>query len=139
MSMRHVLIIDDEESIRTAARFILEDVGYIVYEAANGQAGLDYLRTTTEPLVVLLDLMMPVMSGITLLQTLHQRPGLADGHTFILFTAASTFTADTLRLYLPDHQLLSLPKPFSMDELLAIVDEAAASQVAVSGHGEHSA
>lgn len=121
-----ILIIDDEESIRTASRFALEDGGYTVAEASDGQAGLDFLRGATQPLVVLLDLMMPTMSGIALLQVLRQEPALAERHVFVLFTAATTFTADTLCVYLPSHPLLALPKPFALDDLLATVAEAAA-------------
>jgi CheY-like chemotaxis protein len=120
-----VLIIDDEVAIRTGVRLTLEDVGYEVIEAPNGRVGLDILQTATDPLVVLLDLMMPEMSGIMLLQALKDEPALAQRHAFVIFTAARAFSAPTLVFYLPGKRLLNLPKPFSLDELLVTVEQAA--------------
>src|SRR5262249_37799787 len=58
-----VLVIDDDDDIRTLVQELLETEGYSVASAANGAQALDLLRTLT-PGVVLLDLTMPVMDGI---------------------------------------------------------------------------
>ncbi|HET9221522.1 MAG TPA: response regulator, partial [Roseiflexaceae bacterium] len=59
-----ILIVDDESSIREMLRLFLELKGYTVASAINGQDALDYLRQSPEPpQMILLDLMMPVMSG----------------------------------------------------------------------------
>src|SRR5258708_36466762 len=88
MPVRKVLVVDDEDSTRAAVRFMLEDAGYEVSEAPNGIVALDLLHAATEPMVVLLDLMMPGMSGLRLLQIVGSEPELAARHDFILFTAA---------------------------------------------------
>lgn len=121
---RTVLIIDDEEAVRIAVRLTLEDGGYRVLEAPNGRIGLDHLRAATEPLVVLLDLMMPSMSGLELLRALGREPALAAHHAFIIFTAASAFRAATLMFFLPGKRLFDLPKPFDIDRLVSVVEQA---------------
>lgn len=119
---RTILIIDDEEAVRSAVHLTLEDGGYRVLEAPNGLAGLDHLRTATEPLVVLLDLMMPSMSGLELLHALATEPEVGARHAFIIFTAASAFSASTLVFYLPSKRLFDLPKPFDIDQLISVVE-----------------
>ncbi len=58
-----ILIVDDDDDIRQTLRDVLEDEGYAVVEAKNGQEALDQLRQAQKVCVVLLDLMMPVMDG----------------------------------------------------------------------------
>lgn len=58
-----VLIVEDDLDIRDALSQILEEEGYAVATAANGQEALDVLRTGPPPRIILLDLMMPVMNG----------------------------------------------------------------------------
>lgn len=136
MSPRTVLIIDDEESIRKAVHLTLADRGYDVLEAIDGRAGLDLLSSERRRLVVLLDLMMPTLSGLKLLQEVGQDPALAARHVFILFTAARAFTAQELRTYLPNRHLLNLPKPFTIDQLIEIVEQAA-TEIARTSASQH--
>jgi len=58
-----ILIIDDDEAIRTALQLVLENEGYRVFIAENGQEGLELLENIPRPDVILLDLMMPVLDG----------------------------------------------------------------------------
>ncbi len=59
-----ILVIDDEDSVRRAARSILEHYGYQVVLAADGKAGIDLFRKMRDDIaLVLLDMTMPVMSG----------------------------------------------------------------------------
>ncbi|MBI3541736.1 MAG: response regulator transcription factor [Deltaproteobacteria bacterium] len=61
---RHrVLLVEDDRDIREALTTVLEIEGYDVTVAANGQAGLDALRVSPLPSIVLLDLMMPIKDG----------------------------------------------------------------------------
>jgi nitrogen-specific signal transduction histidine kinase/CheY-like chemotaxis protein len=66
-----VLVVDDEEIVRIAARTVLESFGYTVLEGENGREALRvYERHSNEVSVVLLDMTMPVMSGVETLQHL---------------------------------------------------------------------
>ena len=59
-----ILVVEDEADIRTALCEILRDEGFHVAAACNGREALDELRSGARPTVILLDLMMPVMSGV---------------------------------------------------------------------------
>lgn len=70
---KKILIVDDSSSVRTIARTALREKGYEVIEAANGQEGLEKLAGERVHLVVS-DVNMPVMDGITFLKELKSRP-----------------------------------------------------------------
>ncbi len=67
----HVLVIEDEPTIRHMVRRFLEREGWTVREAGNGQEGLDAV-CESEPGIILLDLMMPVMNGFGFLRELRK-------------------------------------------------------------------
>ncbi len=67
-----LLIIDDEEGIRISLRGILEDEGYAVFDAETGEAGLAFLEKESVELIFL-DIWMPGMDGLTVLDELHVR------------------------------------------------------------------
>ena len=73
-----LLLVEDEDSVRSVAREILEANGYSVLEATNGQEALELVRTLDGPLdLVLTDVIMPVMKGTELARRLAtERPGL---------------------------------------------------------------
>jgi CheY-like chemotaxis protein len=73
-----VLIIDDDEGIRTALAEILELSGYQVEVAADGQEGLELLQVGLEPKAIILDLMMPRMDGWTFLSWIRRDPKFQD-------------------------------------------------------------
>ncbi len=59
----HVLVVDDEPSIREVARLILEDDGYRVSTASNGREAVEQVSRTLDIELVILDMVMPVMNG----------------------------------------------------------------------------
>lgn len=67
---KRVLLIEDEADIRDAMAETLEDAGYTVLTAGNGKEGLA-IALAEHPDLILLDLMMPVMDGKTMLQKLR--------------------------------------------------------------------
>ena len=69
--MKKILIIDDERSIRRALREILEFEGYQVYEAENGQEGLDLLKANQYDLVFC-DIKMPILDGMEVLEAIKK-------------------------------------------------------------------
>jgi len=72
-----VLLIDDESVVRRTAKSMLERHGYSVVVAENGSEGVDVFRVLSEQIdVVVLDMTMPVMSGVETLRGLQAiRPG----------------------------------------------------------------
>lgn len=66
-----VLVIDDDGEARAMARRNLEKIGFQVGEAENGREGLRWLDTHPRPSLILLDLLMPVMSGFEFLEKLR--------------------------------------------------------------------
>src|SRR5690348_12729795 len=73
----YLLIADDDADFRTGLRPALEMKGYQVEEAANGQEALAQLAERP-PLLVLLDLQMPVMNGREMLQRMRATPELKE-------------------------------------------------------------
>lgn len=64
-----VLVVDDEEAIRQVASDMLTFLGYTVITASSGEKAIECMKTGARPDVVLLDLVMPGISGF---QTLHK-------------------------------------------------------------------
>ena len=71
--MTKVLIVEDELRIRQLLADILLDAGYDVVEAQHGGEGLDKVYAE-QPNIILLDVMMPVMDGLQMLEQLKQDP-----------------------------------------------------------------
>ncbi len=68
----HILIIDDEESIRFSLRGILEDEGHTVSEAETGESGLDMLARQN-PDLVFLDIWLPGIDGLSVLSSIKEQ------------------------------------------------------------------
>jgi CheY-like chemotaxis protein len=106
---RRVLVVDDDAAIREITAEVLRDVGYDVVCAMNGEQALRELRGEQRPHLVLLDLMMPVMSGWELLELLQS----ADDLSKIPVVVVSAMSAPGAH----EH----LAKPIDLDLLLATV------------------
>lgn len=80
MSSNTILVVEDDEEIRDLIQDVLEEQGYDVVPAGNGMQALEYLRAADEvrPAVIILDLMMPLVTGWQVLQEIRADPGLAD-------------------------------------------------------------
>ncbi len=67
-----ILIVEDDEDIRALLAYNLKKEGYTTIEAENGKVALDYIEKEY-PSLILLDLMMPVLDGLSLCKILNQR------------------------------------------------------------------
>ncbi len=72
-----VLVVDDEADIRDSLQELFQDEGYAVTTAANGAEALDSLRGDPLPCIVILDLLMPNVSGNEVYESMQSDPRLA--------------------------------------------------------------
>ena len=112
--MYHILICDDQADIVNALKIYLAPEGYRLFEAFNGQQVLEILQRETIHLV-LLDVMMPVMDGITATAKIREFSNIP----IILLTAKSETEDKVLGLNVGADDYIT--KPFVPVEVLAIV------------------
>lgn len=111
--MEKILLIEDDEDIREGVRILLEGEGYAVSEAENGRKGLNMLDW--EPDLVILDVMMPGMSGLKTCEEIRKM-----SYVPVLFLTAKAQESDKLIGLMAGGDDY-LPKPFSYSELLGRV------------------
>jgi len=109
-------VVEDEADLVWVIRFNLEMEGYRTYVATNGEAALEMLHTDP-PDIMLLDLMMPVMDGWTVLEEIRKR-GL--DRPKVIVVSARTAAGDRARAARYDVSGY-MAKPFDMDELLETI------------------
>lgn len=83
--MKKVLVVDDSVSMRQMLGFTLREGGFEVIEAEHGQDALDKLKSAAVDLVIT-DLNMPVMDGITLIENLRKQPAMKTKPILMLTT-----------------------------------------------------
>jgi two-component system response regulator AtoC len=112
---RRILVADDDPDIRILLKTFLEDEGYTVSEAANGQDALDGVRSGSYDLV-LLDMRLPGMTGMDVLKQLREKQGDVP---VILITAYGSpniaIQASSLGAY------SFITKPFELDDVLLTI------------------
>ena len=107
-----MLIVEDDESVREYLRMLLEQAGYSVIAVENGATALAFLRRVRVDVIVL-DLMMPVLDGWTVSDTMQSDPQLAH-IPIVVFTAA----ADRA----PPGVAATLLKPSTPEDLIATIE-----------------
>ena len=116
MSGERLLVVDDDENLRSMLSAALKHHGYDVESVDNGDAAIEAVAATRPDLLVL-DVMLPGVDGFEVCRRLRSM----NDHTPVLFLTARDETEDKvrgLRLGGDDY----LEKPFSLDELMARVD-----------------
>jgi CheY-like chemotaxis protein len=113
-----VLVVDDDRAIRESLGDVLRAEGYRVSVAENGLIALEIMRSQPRPDVVVLDLMMPVMSGWEVLEQLETDPAVR-GIPILVVSAMAAPVSDV-----PDAACarMSLPKPPDVDALLEAIE-----------------
>ena len=110
-----IVLVEDDDGIRETMAALLEDEGFAVLQAANGEEGLARLRAATDPCLVLLDLWMPVMNGWQTAEELHHR----YGRTIPIIVVTAAEHAEGRAREIDADGVLA--KPFEVDDLLRIV------------------
>lgn len=118
-----VMIVDDDQDIRDTLRMALEDEGYVVEEASDGIRALAQLRTAHEPMVVLLDLMMPNMGGAGVLDAVAKDQHLAKRFAYVLVTADSSTQPVAFVRQMHELGVPLIGKPFDLDHLFRVIEE----------------
>ena len=138
---KKILIVDDEADQRTFLSTVLEENGYASISAKDGVEGLELVRKE-RPDLVLLDLMMPRKSGITMFQELRKDPSLSN-IPVVVVTGVSEVTGVDFRNFMYKQPLRDekkfvettgltkytipdgyIEKPLDPDELIKAVKEA---------------
>jgi len=138
---RKILIVDDEPDVVTFLSSVLEENGYTSLSAKDGVEGLEVMEKE-KPDLVLLDLMMPKKSGITMFQELRRDPNMSH-IPVVVVTGVSEVTGVDFRNFMYKQPLRDekkfvettgltkytipdgyIEKPIDPDELIKVVKEA---------------
>ena len=111
-----VLVVDDEEPIRSTLTEALELEGYAVQAASNGAEAVELVRHF-RPSAIVLDLMMPVMNGWEFLERCR-RDARCNGTPVLVMSAYSKLPPEAATLGVK----ACIAKPFDLDVLLGAVD-----------------
>jgi len=114
-----VLVVDDEPNIVTSLEFLLQDAGFAVRTAGNGQEALEQMAQFA-PDLILLDVMMPVLDGYEVCQRLKSDPK-TRGVRVLMLSAKGRDVEIAKGLELGADAYMT--KPFATRDLLAKVQE----------------
>lgn len=114
MTKHHVLIIEDDRSLSDVLSYNLDQAGYTVSVARDGQDGLNQAQRKT-PDVIVLDLMLPVLDGLEVCRRLRANPTMKDVRV-IMLTAKAEETDQVVGLAIGADDYVT--KPFSVKVLL---------------------
>jgi CheY-like chemotaxis protein len=114
-----VLVVDDEPHVVWMLRFSLEAEGYRALSARDGREALDQIRLH-RPELMLLDIMMPVMDGWSVLEELRTWPA-ADRPRVIVVSARTSLRDRAKAIELGADAFVS--KPFNVDDLLQVLQD----------------
>ena len=116
-SMSQVVVVDDDRAIRELLRYALEAEGYTVTLLCDGRGVVEALDEAPDSCVVLMDMMMPEMTGWDVCRALEARPELLRRHALALMSAGlmpgQEFPAEADAL---------LRKPFRLDQVYTLVE-----------------
>lgn len=115
---KNILIVDDSESIREVVGRALRDAGYNVIIAVDGQEGLKLLLENDNINLILSDLIMPVMDGITFLQEVRK----LDRYKYLPMLMLTTESQEAKKIEAKKLGATGwIIKPFVKEKLLAVI------------------
>ncbi|HYO93256.1 MAG TPA: response regulator [Polyangiaceae bacterium] len=121
--MEHILLVEDEASVRADLTEILRDEGYSVAAVKNGQEALEWLRAQPAPRLILLDLMMPVMNGWD-----FRCEQLKDASLAAIPVILLSGTTDSEQHQATLSVAASVTKPIRIDRLLRAIEQLCAAK-----------
>lgn len=110
-----ILIIEDDEAIRTSLSDVLLSEGFKIYDAANGKVAFEILETVNESSLLLLDLMMPAMNGYEFSAAIKKMPKYSK-HPIVIMSASRDGEQ-----YAKQEGYPFLKKPLDVENLLELV------------------
>lgn len=124
-----ILVVEDDPNVRGLLRTLFDAEGYEVAVAADGLAGL-LEASATPPALILLDVMMPDLGGVRVLEEMRENPALADIPVLVV-TGKMELLASLAEL-IGEENVFS--KPFRVRQLLARVSEVTGGPGVQPGH-----
>jgi two-component system cell cycle response regulator DivK len=114
---KHILVVEDQEDLRGVLRTLLSGFGYIVIEAADGEAGVSKaLAERSDP--ILMDIQLPVLNGYDATRRIKADPNLKDTPVIAVSSFAMKGDEEKARIAGCDHYVT---KPYSPMQLLRII------------------
>jgi CheY-like chemotaxis protein len=119
----YVLVVDDDLAVQqTIASIVADDYGHNVKTAADGREALGILRDCPPPALIIVDLMMPRMNGLSFLAHKRDQPALASIPLCVM-TAMGPSDDELSRMVSAEARGFPvLRKPFDLDELMSLVE-----------------
>ncbi len=117
MTKRTIMVVEDYEDTRTLLKYGLEQMGYSVLEASNGQEAVN-IAEREHPDLILMDLDLPILDGIAATQRIRQQPDLE--HVPIVAVTAYPMSYTHVKAFAKGCNEY-MPKPIDMAELERMV------------------
>jgi CheY-like chemotaxis protein len=121
MAARRILVIDDTPALLDVIRGCLEEEGYQVRTCLESRHAVGIAREQ-RPDVIMLDLVMPEVSGWEVLAQLRQDPAFVRTPVIVCTAYVAEAVGRLAELKGPDQHLGLLPKPFEIEELIEVVE-----------------
>jgi CheY-like chemotaxis protein len=121
--MAAVLLVEDDADTREVVSLLLEEEGYSVVCARDGQEAVAYLASCQEfPCLVLLDLQMPRVGGVAVLRWMSGHPKTAGVPVAVISARPETKGKEIANKF-RDHVVSVLQKPFDIDRVLKLLED----------------
>ncbi|MFQ6137407.1 MAG: response regulator transcription factor [Candidatus Hydrothermarchaeales archaeon] len=117
--MSKIMVVDDEELVRSILKFLLEKEGYAVVEASDGEECLDKVAAE-RPDLILLDIMLPGIDGWEVCKKIKEDEETKDIPVIVL--TVRTSDADKLKSLRYSHADVHIDKPYDNEELLGTIE-----------------
>jgi len=128
---RTILLVDDDHEIVESMRTVLENKGFRILVARDGNSGL-MLAERENPDLIILDMMMPKKSGFLVLEKLKSRPGGLIPTIMITGNEGSRHRAYAEMLGVCDY----VRKPFAMEKLVRAIEKVLGLKPRAAGFGD---